>query len=397
MYNETLQAALEQILKSEFEDIELSHHPVLGAIGKSGSGNGASYPRPNSRGAAQTQGRTTLRDHVYRIAFNNSVHTDLQKPLRASNDFVVSYDIVCQLVPKLHVSCHNGACNLAGYHPTPHVAQTDGEGTERDWVNTNRVAAITKEVEEREGLPQEQREPDLPQKRMQITDARGTEVIPAGVIGPISKAAQEWLNHYTAPAHRANQSAPKKDLVTSEQREQRVAYLVSLREAAKKAEAERKAARKADEVELSETTMQHEVTELRMLHMIKCDVVGATLRKTMFCGSRVQDADIVPTQAFFESVKNKCMQASRSAVTAKCFAKLMSLARAKVSHNDKADKVRETGSPKGFDRLGYPGLRPIPKFNPLDWSADDEIRQIISEGLDVFEHRKKEGCRTTIE
>ncbi|KAF7354530.1 hypothetical protein MSAN_01365400 [Mycena sanguinolenta] len=102
-------------------------------------------------------------------------------------------------------------------------------------------------VEERETLSvEERRELDLFERELK------REVIQAGDVGPISKAAQEWLNHFTTPARGSDQSVatkdlvpPKKDLVTPEQRKARLAYLVGLREAAKKAEAERTAARKA--------------------------------------------------------------------------------------------------------------------------------------------------------
>jgi hypothetical protein len=78
------------------------------------------------------------------------------------------------------------------------------------------------------------------------------EVIKAGDVGPLSKAAREWLaRNRDTPTDTVSHAEPEgkkwgtPDLVTREEIKARVAYLVNLREAALEAAAARKAAGKA--------------------------------------------------------------------------------------------------------------------------------------------------------
>ncbi|KAJ6490989.1 hypothetical protein C8R45DRAFT_1096524 [Mycena sanguinolenta] len=74
------------------------------------------------------------------------------------------------------------------------------------------------------------------------------QAIRAGDVGPISKAAQEWLNHFATKSAKTpapDTPALRPDLTTPEERKARVEYLLKLRAAAKQAAFDRKAASKA--------------------------------------------------------------------------------------------------------------------------------------------------------
>ncbi|KAJ7828189.1 hypothetical protein B0H13DRAFT_2373328 [Mycena leptocephala] len=94
--------------------------------------------------------------------------------------------------------------------------------------------------------PEERRELDLIERELK------QEVIKAGDVGPLSKAAREWLaRNRDTPTDTVSRAEPEgkkwgtPDLVTREEIKARVAYLVHLREAALEAAAARKAAGKA--------------------------------------------------------------------------------------------------------------------------------------------------------
>lgn len=51
------------------------------------------------------------------------------------------------LVPKYHLAAHIAECQTSfSFNFTRGVGRTDGEGIERGWANTNRLASSTKEM-----------------------------------------------------------------------------------------------------------------------------------------------------------------------------------------------------------------------------------------------------------
>ncbi|KAJ7909359.1 hypothetical protein B0H13DRAFT_2330407 [Mycena leptocephala] len=88
---------------------------------------------------------------------------------------------------------------------------------------------------------EDQRELDLLERELK------REVLEVGEVGPLSKAARDWLGRNRSPnlLAEAESKWASPDLVTREQIQARVAYLVGLRKAALDAVAARKAASKA--------------------------------------------------------------------------------------------------------------------------------------------------------
>ncbi|GBE83409.1 hypothetical protein SCP_0504570 [Sparassis crispa] len=91
----------------------------------------------------------------------------------APKDVVVSYDIACQwhrnlwkqyhiyedcpfkkddqdfvfLIPKFYINAHQDSYQMSfSFHNTPHIGETDGEGVERPWSDSNLYSSSTKEM-----------------------------------------------------------------------------------------------------------------------------------------------------------------------------------------------------------------------------------------------------------
>ncbi|GBE89961.1 hypothetical protein SCP_1702870 [Sparassis crispa] len=118
---------------------------------------------PCSVGDLQKGERYVNMDYIFFSALANS----------APKNVVVSYDIACQwhrnlwkwyhiyedcpfkkddqdfvfLIPKFHINAHQDSCQTSfSFHNTPHVGETDDEGVERPWSDSNLYSLSTKEM-----------------------------------------------------------------------------------------------------------------------------------------------------------------------------------------------------------------------------------------------------------
>ncbi|KAJ6448831.1 hypothetical protein C8R45DRAFT_947749 [Mycena sanguinolenta] len=184
------------------------------------------------------------------------------------------------------------------------------------------------------------------------------EVIRAGDVGPISKAAQEWLNHFatnSAKTPAPDTPALRPDLTTPEERKARVEHLLKLRAAAKQAVSDRKAAmtaeRSAECVCLAGAKFRHDDEQRKfgkasyILRYYQRFEVGQVLIKL-----------VVVDQ----------------------------LARHTLHMDDRYSGKLEKYW--GQHRLGYVLARIIPELEVPNGGANDEVGQIPVEGLDLFEH-----------
>ncbi|KAJ6494503.1 hypothetical protein C8R45DRAFT_927681 [Mycena sanguinolenta] len=365
-----------------------------------------------------------LRDRVYqspvfRAEFESAVSgIDVQKGER-DQLICISYDNICKFsIPNFHLFAHTEGCN--GCHLLAPHALTDGESPERNWA-----AGITKEVSENDlrEVPSELRTAmshqtlsletysTLSEEERRALSAEENleldlfeQVINAGDVGPISKAAREWLNHYAVVTDTPNPTAPRPDLATPQQIKARVEYLLQLRAAGKKAAADRRAVIKARTMKLQVETLgvgvKDEVVQARGTAV----TVKRSTKRVSLPLAQVCDDD--ETDEFGEAGMKMERKLSKNTDRLRAtppryilrynqrlkvgeveieLAVIYQLASHTLHMED--GYSRESEKNGGYNGLGYVVARIIPKFNAANWSSNDEIGQISAEGLDLFEHR----------